>query len=422
MKNKITNLMLLIVFILLVTGLLLYKIIIVSNLPSVPTFWTIYGVIITVFLVSRIPYAYMYKDEHENIYSKKSYPSVSIIIAVKNEEDGIYRTIETCLNSDYKGSVECIVVNDGSTDNTQNEIIRAQEFYSRKIRSIVFPVNKGKREAMAAGIKIAKNEIIVFVDSDSFLSRNALMHITEHFMEDLNVGAVSGNTKVENLEVNLLTKMQSIQYAISFDLYKSGQGVHSAVNCCPGCFSAYRKSSILPIINDWRNKKFLGKKGTFGDDRSLTNFVLKKWKVAYCRSAIATTVVPENFNKYFKQQLRWKKSWVREGLIASTFMWKVTHPFASLAFYINFTFPILGPILAATILYKSVVSNNPMLFIVFIIGIITLGLVFSLFVRLHVNADKWKYVPLVSFLFITVFMWQMPYALFTLNKTHWGTR
>ena len=76
----------------------------------------------------------------------------------------------------------------------------------------------------------------------------------------------------------------------------------------------------------------MGSKGTFGDDRSLTNFVLKKWGVVYCQKAIATTIVPEKFSIYLKQQLRWKKSWVREGLLASTFMWKVTHPLASLAF------------------------------------------------------------------------------------------
>jgi hyaluronan synthase len=343
MRKNSNETLILVVFLSLVAGLILYKVVFITNMSLAPSLWTLYGIITTIFLVSRIPYAYLHNDEHSIAYPESAYPNVSIVIAAKNEEGGIFRTIDTCINGSYPGKIECIVIDDGSTDGTKDEVVRAQETFGENIRLIVFPKNKGKREAMAVGINETLYEIVVIVDSDSFLSSDALRHITEHFLMDEKIGAVSGNTKAENANVNPLTKMQSIQYSVSFDIYKASESVHKSVTCCPGCFSAYRKSAIYPLVDEWKNHKFMGSKSTFGDDRGLTNFVLQGWKIVYCEKARATTIVPEKFPVYWRQQLRWKKSWIREGTFASTFMWKKTHPLASFAFYtttVSLKYPI----------------------------------------------------------------------------------
>lgn len=421
MRETLVTSALLALFLALVTGLVLYKVLLISTFSLFSSFVTVYGLIASVFLISRIPYAYLHRDLHETQYPSTAYPSVTVVIAAKNEEQGIVRTIETCLSSDYPTPIGCIVIDDGSTDGTNQEVRRAQALYPDRMRLITFPVNRGKREAMAAGINEVKTDIIVFVDSDSFLAKDAVRHIVEHFMENPRIGAVAGNTKVENHNENILTRMQSIQYAVSFDIYKASESTHVSVTCCPGCFSAYRTAVIQPLAHDWKEQKFLGKKGTFGDDRGLTNFVLKSWDIVYCQAAQATTTVPTLFRTYWKQQLRWKKSWIREGLFAGLFMWR-RHPLASFAFYTNFSFPIVGPILAGTVLIQSILTKNPFLFIIFIAGFLLLGIVFALFVRIHHRAKHWLYMPLFSILFVTIFMWQMPYAMLTLRKTHWGTR
>jgi hyaluronan synthase len=406
----------------IITTLLLYKAVVIGSTGLSLAPWTLYGLVATTYLITRIPYSYLYTDAHTAVYPATAYPAVTIVIAAKNERDGIFRTIETCMNSRYAGEIECIAIDDGSTDGTGDEMRRAQRVFGGRVRLVLFPENLGKREAMARGIKDARHEIIVFVDSDSFLARDALTHITEHFLENLRIGAVSGNTKVENWDVNLLTRMQSIQYAVSFDIYKASESVHRSVTCCPGCFSAYRRTAILPLVEVWRTHRFFGSSSTFGDDRGLTNFVLKKWDIVYCQKALASTAVPETFSVYWKQQLRWKKSWIREGLFASTFIWKTRPLLASFAFYTNFTFPIVGPILAGFVLIRSIVVGDPLLFIVFMTGFVLLGVVFSLFARVYFKAENWFYMPLVSLMFISVFIWQMPYALATLRNTRWGTR
>ncbi len=423
MIEKTKQITLMVAFFMLVTGLILYKVVFIANMTLAISFWTIYGIITTLFLITRIPYSYLYKDEHNKKYKRTDYPSVSIVIAAKNEEDGIFKTISTCVKSKYSSDIECIVIDDGSTDGTQAEVVRAQKhFGENKVRLIIFPKNKGKREAMATGINSSLNDIIIFVDSDSFLAPDAVRHVTEHFMADEKIGAVSGNTTVENVKKNYLTKMQSILYAVSFNIYKASESVHGSVTCCPGCFSAYRKSAIKPLVESWKAHTFFGSKSTFGDDRGLTNFVLQDWDIIYCEKARATTTVPEKFSVYWRQQLRWKKSWIREGVFASTFMWKKTHPLASAAFYINFSFPILGPILAGSVLVHSITTHNPLLFLIFMLGFLLLGLVFALFARVYYKSENWRYMPLVSLYFVSIFIWQMPYALLTLNRTHWGTR
>jgi hyaluronan synthase len=420
---RVIDSILLVVFFSLLLLLVLYKAVLITNASTFSSFWTLYGSIVSIFLLSRIPYAFLYEDNHDHVYDDSEYPSVTVLIAAKNEESGIFRTIETCIQSDYPAPIECVVIDDGSTDNTRSEMLRAIDVFGEdKIKLIIFEKNKGKKEAIAAGVLVAKHDVFVFVDSDSYLDPKGIKHITEHFLADAQVGAVSGNTKVENVNATLLTRMQSIQYAISFDVYKACESVHKSVTCCPGCFSSYRREAIRPLIEEWKSQKFLGIKGNFGDDRSLTTFVLRSWDVVYCEKARATTIVPEKFKVYWNQQLRWKKSWIREGILASLFMWKRRHPLASLGFYIHFTFPFLGPILALNVLVYSVIESNPLVFLVFATGFMTIGFIFSLFVYLYRRADNFIVMPVFSALFVFALIWQMPYAMFTIRKVHWGTR
>lgn len=421
--EKILIFLLWFLFFSLLTGLIFYKVVFIMSVLSTPTIWSLYGLITTIFLVSRIPYSYLYKDEHIGNIKSSDYPNVSIVIPAKNEEGSIIRTIFTCINSKYEGKIECIVIDDGSTDDTRNQIIKAQSIYGDNIKLIAFDKNKGKREAMATGIKKSQYEIIVFVDSDSFLAEDSIHHIVEHFITNKKIGAVSGNTKVENIDTNLLTKMQSIKYAISFDIYKASESVYSSVSCCPGCFSAYRKKSVLPVVDEWKEHKFLGSQSTFGDDRGLTNFVLReKWDIVYCQKAEATTVVPEKFSIYWRQQLRWKKSWIREGIFASSFMWRNRHPMAVFAFYMSFSFPFVVIPLVIKMIIQSLTTNNPIILLVFISGFLLLSTVFALFVHLYHKAKNWMYIPLISLSFIFAFIWQMPWAIITFRKTGWGTR
>lgn len=376
--------------------------------------------VVGVFLLSRIPLSYFYHDKHTTLHTQP-YPTASFVIPVKNEAGEIYKTIAHCMDSRYPTALECIVVDDGSTDNTVEEIRRAIRDYGDHVRLISFSENRGKREAMATGVKAAKHDIIIFVDSDSFVEPEAARLIVEHFMHQPRVGGVSGRTGVENVQTNALTKMQAIRYAVSFDIFKSSESAFGAVTCCPGCFSAYRKEALLPILNAWQHQKFLWSNGTFGDDRSLTNFVLRNWNVIYCEAAFARTIVPTTYSAFFRQQLRWKKSWIREGLVAAEFMWKA-HPLASVSFYINLIIPALGPIIVGRLFYLTIVHADFIYLIVFTVGIILMSSAFGLYMRFVKEGMYCRFMPAFSLFYMFVLVWQMPYAILRITDNRWGTR
>ncbi len=414
-------------FVLLLSVIVLYKLTYYANIEGVD-FWAIYSLFAGLFLISRLLFAFLHDGIHLQLFQEETdgrknfvFPSVSIVIAAKNEEKSIFKTIDTCLSSDYPSNLECIVIDDGSDDKTLSEMNRAVErFGNGKVVVKSFGENRGKREAMAEGVLLAKNDIIVFVDSDTFLERDALKKLIRPFSNP-KIGAISGNTCVANREENILTKMQSIRYAISYDIFKSSESFYGVVTCCPGCFSAYRKEAISPILDQWRNQMFLGTKSTFGDDRSLTNYVLKNWKVIYTEHAKAKTLVPDKYEKFLKQQLRWKKSWIREGFVSASFMWR-KHPIAALSFYVNLILPLLGPLVVGWVLYMTIFHFNIFFLLVFLTGIISMGLLFGIFLHLTRGEKYWLYMPLFSIFYTFVMIWQMPYAMITLKKTHWGTR
>ena len=92
---------------------------------------------------------------------------ISVIITAYNAE----KTIEKCLNSilDTKyNNYEIVIVNDGSTDNTEDII---ELFATDKIKYFSKP-NTGVADSRNFGIEKANGDYITFVDSDDFVSSN----------------------------------------------------------------------------------------------------------------------------------------------------------------------------------------------------------------------------------------------------------
>jgi len=392
------------------------------RLTNITYYWysplaNLYSLAIACFIFSRFVLSLFYFTPKDASIT----PSVSIIITAFNEEEAIYRTVECCYEIDYpKHLFEVIVVDDGSTDGTVKETRRAQQRWPN-LTLDVFEHNKGKREAMAAGAHVAKGEILVYVDSDSFVKKDGVRKIVQGF-SDPRVAAIAGHTEVANVSINGLTKMQQARYYVAFRVIKAAESIFGTVTCCPGCFSAYRRSCVMAVLDKWLNQHFLGVQATFGDDRSLTNFLLRKYRVIYAADAIATTIVPEKHKQFLTQQLRWKKSWFRESLIAGTFMWK-KHPLASIAFYAQLLFPIIAPILILRIcLWLPINYGDFVSPALYLIGSVIIGLMFSAYYLFWKTDRYWIYGLYFTLYYLIFLVWQMPYAIATQRDNRWGTR
>lgn len=385
-----------------------------------------YSIIAATFLLTRYLFAVFYRPVP---IDKEFTPGVSIIIPCFNEVDWIERTIISCINQDYPlEKLEVIVVDDCSIDGSYEKITAViEELKEReklydienRVSYIRQEQNAGKREAMGRGALLAKHDLLVFVDSDSFLDPYAIRNIVQPF-KDADMGGVSGRTDVANTYTNALTKMQAVRYYISFRIMKAAESYFDAVTCLSGPLACYRKDLVLKYLDPWLEQKFFGERATFGDDRSMTNFILREHRTTYQDTAICSTIVPNTYSVFLKQQMRWKRSWLRESLIAASFMWK-KEPFMALSFYMGVLVPIFAPfIVLYNLIYIPLMHR--VFPVTFVTGIFLMALLMSMAQLLLKKSTTWVYGLWFVAYYEAVLLWQMPIAWFTFWKNTWGTR
>ncbi len=389
-------------------------------------FLYLYSILAAVFLLTRYLFGFLYRPKK---IDKNFTPGVTIIIPCFNEEEWIDRTITSCINQDYPiDKLEVIVVDDCSNDRSVEKIKETVDLLSKdgarfnvgdRLKYFVQPQNKGKRDALSRGVLEATHELVVFVDSDSFLDPFAIRSLVAPF-KDPKMGGVSGRTEVANTYTNVLTKMQSVRYYIAFRIMKAAEAYFDAVTCLSGPLSCYRKEIVLDNMDEWINQKFLGRRATFGDDRSMTNFVLKRHRTGYQDTAVCSTIVPNRYKTFLAQQMRWKRSWLRESIIAGSFMWR-KEPFMAVMFYIGLIVPVAAPVVVLyNLIYTPIIHR--VFPTTFLLGLLMMALMMSVVQLFLRRSSTWVFGMLFCFYYEAVLLWQMPVAWFTFWKSTWGTR
>jgi hyaluronan synthase len=382
-------------------------------------FFGVYSVCVATYIVSRFLFSLFYRTRPDAGIE----PHIAIVMPGFNEEEAIAQSLNSLLALNYpEEKLELVAVNDGSTDRTLHEMQRVAAECRGRVSVINFPENRGKRAAMAAGIRATSAEVVAFVDSDSVVEPDGLYKLAQPFADE-RVGAVCGHADVLNKTESWLTRMQAVRYFVAFRVVKAAESVFHTVTCCSGCFSAYRRTAIMPRLEWWESQTFLGVESTFGDDRSLTNCVLRNWRIVYEKDARSHTIVPAAFRAFIIQQTRWKRSWTRESLLVGKFIWR-KHPIAALFTYLSILLPLISPIAALHALVWAPLVHHSGLPLVYFAGIYALALVYSLYYLLFQKHYDllWLYGILFAFLYLAVMLWQTYYAIATCRTASWGTR
>jgi hyaluronan synthase len=386
-----------------------YKIWSIELLVVDPLF-AAYALVITGYFFSRLALSLLYRPTIDPVVE----PSVAIVVPAFNEEDAIERSIEAILAADYpEGKLELVAVDDGSTDATGAVLDRVASACDR-ITVVHFATNRGKRAAMAAGIRATSAEIVVFVDSDSVLAPDAVRWIVKDFA-DPGVGAVAGHADVLNARESWLTRVQAVWYFFSFRVYKAAESMLGTVTCCSGCFSAYRREAIARHVSAWERQTFLGRPATVGDDRALTNLVLRDWKTRYQARAHSATLVPSALRKFLIQQARWKRSWTRESLLLALHVWR-KHPLSTAPTYASIALPLLAPlVLARGLVYQP---------LTYLGGALAVAVLYGLYYACWRGIRDTVWISGVVFvaLWLAFLVWQTYYSIVTVRRTKWGTR
>jgi cellulose synthase/poly-beta-1,6-N-acetylglucosamine synthase-like glycosyltransferase len=195
------------------------------------------------------------------------------------------------VGSDYPG-VWVIVVDDGSTDDTAAIVASLRLPNVRLIRQD----NAGKPAALNTGIAAARTELVVLVDGDTVLERDAIGRLAQAF-RDPQVGAVSGNAKVANRR-GLLGRWQHLEYVMGFNLDRRMFEVGRCMPTVPGAIGGFRRTALTDVGGVALD--------TLAEDTDLTMAVVRAgWSVTYRDDAIAWTEAPSTLRQLWRQRYRW---------------------------------------------------------------------------------------------------------------------
>ncbi len=170
------------------------------------------------------------KASPEEILS--AHPLVTIVTPSYNQGNFLKRTIESVLNQDYK-NIEYIVIDGGSTDDSV-DILNAYKdrFYW------VSEKDKGQTDAINKGMKLAKGEILAYLNSDDILLPGAISTIVDYFLKHNDCSMVYGNA-------DYIDKNDGIIGPYKTDKYSFHRLMQDCMVCQPAAF--WKKSVIHKI-------------------------------------------------------------------------------------------------------------------------------------------------------------------------------
>ena len=287
--------------------------------------------------------------KRRNAAAPRSEKAMSILIPCFNEEDTIAMSMRGLLAMDYT-NYQVIYINDGSYDGTMDalqkeldlvaeniqptmEDKRTYALFSQKThhlgieavyRSRRYPNflviekrNGGKSESLNAGIHYAANDIIVTLDADSVLDKQALQRMNR-VLEDADVVACGGSIHIMQgydpayLEKRIgrkrstLITMQILEYLKGFYIYKMSLDKQKAMAIISGAFGVFTKD-VLKRVGGFRK--------TLGEDIDITlkiQIAIHKTaqKIVYLPDALCYTQCPESWHDLVRQRIRWQKGFI----------------------------------------------------------------------------------------------------------------
>ena len=287
--------------------------------------------------------------------SRGPLPTVSVVLSVFNGADGMIE----CLRSIHRQTVaplEVILVNDGSLDETRTlaAVAKQQGLIDQFIHH---GTRCGKSASINQAVRFARGELVLCVDHDTVLARDAVQKLASALNDD-QVALVSGNLSIRNNRDSIWTSLQAVEYLISISIGRTFLDILGAVSCCSGAFSMFRRSVYMAAG---------GNNTGPGEDFELTLRIRKLgYKVRFIRDAHASIEAPSSFDALVRQRLRWDRDalnirlnqyhnlnlfrpreFLTDTLQILDFIVFELIPTSVFPFYILYIFIVLGPLAPA---------------------------------------------------------------------------
>ncbi len=270
---------------------------------------------------------------------KRLIPPVTLIVPAYNEERVIAQSVRSLLGIEYP-RIQIAVINDGSTDNTLEELTRSFSLRKAEVRpsgelptqpirdyyvSVVEPrlvvidkQNGGKADALNAGINFCESPYFLAMDADSVVEPEALTYAVRAILEDPErVVAVAGIVRGVNgsivdggrvrspsLQLNLWVVMQTIEYVRSFLAGRAGWSQINGLLIVSGAFGLFQKAACVKV-GGYSTK-------TVTEDLELVVRLHRyarehklDWRVVFAPDAVCWTEMPSSAAVLSRQRKRW---------------------------------------------------------------------------------------------------------------------
>src|SRR5581483_6877296 len=278
----------------------------------------------------------------ERLKSSPFTPPITLLVPAHNEEKFIVESVKSLLSLDYP-SLEVIVINDGSRDQTLGELKRLYELEPARVlyiqeihtaplhgiyRSAVEPrllvLDKdsagSKSDAVNAGLNAATSPYVCIVDADSILEKDALLRIMSGVLSDPGrVVAVGGIVRVLNgcqvsggelaavsLPKHAIEVFQVIEYLRAFLIGREGWAQFNALPIISGAFGVFR-TDLVRQVGGYRAK-------AIGEDFDLVVRLHRllqdqgrDYQISFIPDPTCWTEVPADFRSLARQRARWQK-------------------------------------------------------------------------------------------------------------------
>jgi len=390
--------------------------------------WVVSVLLLTLQL-SFLAYLFILYKKYKPIESVHDslLPTCTVIVPAYNEGRLVYETLLSLADSNFPSDkMEIICVDDGSKDDTWNWMLKAKKVLGNRLSIYQQPQNKGKRHALYHGFTTGKGDIFVTVDSDSIVEEDTLRNLVSPFVNNRSCGAVAGNVRVLNKEEGLIPKMLHVSFTFSFEFVRSAQSTINTVLCTPGALAAYKREAVLACLDEWVHQKFLGVPSAIGEDRAITNMILKQgYQVKFQKNALVYTSIPENYTTLYKMLLRWERSNIRENIMMSKFafthfrsenVWSARWLLIMQWVKVIFALPLF-----ATLIFF--VFAQPWVFLITsLTGIFVFSAIQMLFYARRYNTSEGFLAFTYSIFYLFALFWIPSYAIVTARKSGWLTR
>jgi cellulose synthase/poly-beta-1,6-N-acetylglucosamine synthase-like glycosyltransferase len=225
--------------------------------------------------------------------------SVSFLIPAYNEERLVGRLIESIDRAAGKynsGKVEIILVNDGSTDNTEKIVADAMRNLKHARGKFFTIPNSGKGFALDYGLKQTSGDVIFRTDADSMIDENALAPMMRHF-NDPQVGSVCGWVYPFVDGKGMWQKTQRLVCAHGMYIRRA-QEIFDSLLIQPGSSTAFRRDALTKV-GGWVDN-------IFGEDGEIGNRVARYgYRCVYEPRSIVYSEFPETLMGLLQQRARW---------------------------------------------------------------------------------------------------------------------